>query len=196
MMKRSHHFWTEQEKEIVRTSYRYTRKSAEELAERLSHLTQERITVPAVLWQAGELGMRRSRGQEWAPAEEALLYEIVHKYCLAKVARILNRSPSSVRDKCYGIGIRLRFRDGWFNATDVASIFGVSKTLVFDRIKRGLLLAEPHSEGVGHGYMWHITEANLAEYIRKYPQDLVGRNIDVYTIVDLLASNTAIDLQT
>ncbi|MBA7471828.1 hypothetical protein ES707_07140 [subsurface metagenome] len=34
---------------------------------------------------------------------------------------------------------------------------------------------------------WHIEEHDLVQFIRKHPQELVGCNIDIIMIVELLA---------
>ena len=35
--------------------------------------------------------------------------------------------------------------------------------------------------------MWHIAEKDLRAYIRRYPEELNGRNVDLIAIVEILA---------
>ena len=102
----------------------------------------------------------------------------------------MKRSINSVVVRMTRLGISRRYRDGWYTKQDVCAILGKDHKWVQERIDRGQLRAarhhgrRPNAKGGG---AWHIEERDLKAFIRRYPQDLEGRNVDLTTIVAILA---------
>lgn len=177
---RRHHKWTEAEREILHLEYEYTEESAKQLATKLTRLAGEEITLKAVLGQLDSQGYRRPR-RRWLPSEDEQLARLLGEYSSVTVSRMMNRTVSSVIVRAHRMGFSRRAKTGWYNAREVAYIFGVGSHWVERRINLGVLRADRR------GPTYHIAEEDLVAFIRKYPQELVGRNIDLVVIVDLLA---------
>jgi len=69
-------------------------------------------------------------------------------------------------------------------------ILGHDHKWVQRRIDSGALKATYHFDHrpsqLG-GSAWHIAEADLKYFIKTYPEELVGCNIDIITIVDIIS---------
>ena len=103
----------------------------------------------------------------------------------------MKRSRVAVLVKAKKLKLPKNNRDGWYTEQDVAEILGMASRTVQGRIKEGLLTATSHDSTrpprKGKSAPWHISKASLVNYIRTYPKDLVGRNVDIIVIVDLLS---------
>lgn len=68
---------------------------------------------------------------------------------------------------------------------------GVDHKWLQKRIDMGILPASYHFPNCrpkkNGNHCWHIKEQDLREYIRRYPQEVTSRNVDLIVIVDLLA---------
>jgi len=184
--KRKNHIWTDYEKDIIRSDYKHTRESAIELADRLG------VTEYAVKGQIAIMGIAKSDDrQPWSPEEKERLWDLMHKYCTRRVARIMHRSINSVTVMSKRLKISRHYRDGWFTKREVCEILGHDHKWVQRRIDSGALVAtyhhgeRPQKNGMRS---WHISEQDLIQFIRKYPEELVGCNLDIMMIVELLAS--------
>jgi len=84
-------------------------------------------------------------------------------------------------------------REGWFTKREVCEILAHDHKWVQARIDSGALKATYHygSRPTQKGMSaWHIREHDLVQFIRRYPQELMGCNIDIIMIVELLAGIT------
>ena len=103
---------------------------------------------------------------------------------------MMHRSLNSVVIMSKRLNCSRRYREGWFTKKEVCEILGHDHKWVQARIDSGALGATSHygrrptKEGMS---AWHIQEHDLVQFIRKYPQELVGCNIDIIMIVELLA---------
>jgi len=183
----ANHSWTEEEDCEVRRGYDGTRRSGEVLARNLG------LTYDQVKGRVQALGVARVTHRAWTPAEDAQLAALLDKgrTCVA-IGRILGRSENSIKIRAQRHH-RFRFgvRNGWYTKKDACEILGVDHRWLQARIDNGALKAKPHFEGdapqKNGQHPWHIEEEDLAEFIRTYPQELQGRNVDLVAIVDLLA---------
>ncbi len=126
----------------------------------------------------------------WTPREKAILARLVPQYCPRSIALKMHRSINSVVVMSKRIGVSRRIREGWFTKREVCEILGHDHKWVQARIDSGALKASSHYGGTPTQKgmsAWHIEEHDLVRYIREYPQELVGCNIDIIMIVDLLA---------
>ena len=183
-MNSKRHRWTEEELEIIRRDYQYTNKSRDELAIRLG------VTKYAVTGQIKRLGIARRRDKPWSDADDRKLLRLLETHCAEATAKKMYRSVSSVVIRAKRLGVQRRARSGWFTEKDVSAILGQTAKWVRKRIDTGQIVAtyhnghHPSTKGLS---MWHIDEADLRDYIRTYPQDLMGRNVDMIMVVDILA---------
>lgn len=179
------HCWTDEERDIIRRDYRQTHASRNEIARRLG------VTENAVTGQIAKMGIaKRSDRHPWTPEEDEKLADFIHRYCPSTVAHKMGRGINSVVVRSKRLGHHRRVRDGWFIKLEVCEILGKDHKWLQKRIDSGQLKATWHTEVKPQqkgGACWHIDEGDLIAFIRRYPQDLTGRNVDLITIVDLLA---------
>jgi len=179
------HRWTEEERNIVRREYAHSRESAKRIAEYLG------VTEFAVKGQVSAMGLgNHDNRHPWTPKEEEKLKRLLRRWGPRMVAVKMHRSLNSVVIKSKRLNIKRRTRDGWFTKKDVCEILGVDHRWVQARIDSGALKAYYHYGTKPSKYgmsAWHIEEADLKEFIRRYPQELIARNLDMIMIVDILA---------
>ena len=184
---RKHH-WTDEERDIVRRDYNGHNASAHSIAARMG------VTFCAVKGKVQELGIALDKSPRWTPAEEADLREWITQYAPPTVAEKLGRSINSVVVKSRRLGLSRRIRDGWFTKREVAEICGVDHKKVGQWIDTGALKASWHTdikpckEGSA---CWHICEEDLRAFIIAHSYELIGRNVDLFTIVNILIAERA-----
>lgn len=178
------HKWTDEERQIVRRDFAHTHASRRAIAARLG------VTEFAVAGQVSRMGIaKRIDRHPWSEAEDDRLRGLIHRYSVRTIARRMGRSINSVTVRSKRLGFHRRFRDGWYTKKEVCELLGVDHHWVQRRIDSGALIAswhnghKPSQKGMA---MWHISENDLKAFIRRYPQDLTARNVDLILIVDIL----------
>lgn len=178
------HRWADEEKEIVRRDYAHTRQSAKEIGGRLG------VTEFAVKGQVSMMGLgNHDNRHPWTPKEDAKLERLLRRWGPRTVAVKMHRSLNSVVIRSKRLNICRRHHDGWFTKKDVCEILGVDHKWAQARIDSGALKAYSHYGSKPSKYgmsAWHIEEADLKEFIRRYPQELTARNLDMIMVVDIL----------
>ncbi len=180
------HKWTDDERDIIRRDFKHTRKSCQELAARLG------VTEYGVRGQVTTMGIAKSDDRHpWdSPQEKEKLAKLIPHYCPRAIARMMHRSLNSVVVMAKRLNYPRRYREGWFTKREVCEILAHDHKWVQRRIDSGALKATCHYEhrptqkGMS---AWHIEEHDLVQFIRKCPQELMGCNIDIILIVELLA---------
>jgi len=186
------HKWTDEERAIVRREYNGHNQSAYLIAAKLTSMTGDKITFCAVKEQAARMGILQNKNPDWTDKEIEILSEMITQYAPITIAHRLHRSLNAIVVKSKRLGYSRRVRDGWYTKAEVAEILGVDHKKVQNWINSGAIKAgfhnpnSPPSKGNGSA-SWHIKRGALIRFIRKYPQELVGRNVDIIQIVDLLA---------
>ncbi len=102
---------------------------------------------------------------------------------------MMHRSFNSVIVRMKRKGHLRRVRDGWYTKKEVCEILGCEHKWLQRRIESGALIASWHSEvkpQKSGGALWEIRDKDLRAFIRKYPEELNGRNVDMIQIVELL----------
>jgi len=180
------HQWTEEERAIVRAEYQGTKRSAQEIANRLG----QGITANGVHGQCAKMGILKPKSPYWKESEVKKLIKLIPKYSVTEVAKRLHRSINAVNLKVKRLGLYWRDHEDWYTKKEVMEICGVDHKKVQTWIDLGVLKArwhnperEPQQNGMG---MWHIDREDLRAFIRRYPQELLGRNVDLIQIVDIL----------
>jgi len=180
------HRWTEAEREIVRCDYSLTNISAQDIAERLG------VTLWAVKGQVHFLGLckLRSGRKAWDDKQDDILRELLPRYTPNGVAERMGRSVNSIIVRSKRLGLSRRSRDDWYTKREVMEIFGVDHKRVQSFIDSGALKAsyhngnKPQQRGMS---MWHIERSDIYRFLRHYPEELNGRNVDLIQIVEILA---------
>lgn len=180
--RKNRHVWTPDELEVVRAEYEGTDASAERIAAKVG------VTFFAVKGQVQRLGLSKPSGRPWTREEEDRVMADVERLGVYKAARRNNRTHHSVRHRMNKRGMSTRDHSGWFNQREVCDLLGVNHAWVTRRIESGVLKGEVHyparrPSGVG---VWRITEKSLRSFIRRYPEELNGRNVDMLLLVDIL----------
>jgi len=182
---RQNHKWTDDERDFIRQHYKHTHKSRRELAAQLG------VTEHGVAGQISKMGIAKSDDRHpWTPQEKEKLAELIPQYCPRVIARMMHRSLNSIVVMSKRINVSKRYRTGWFTKREVCKILAHDHKWVQARIDSGALKATSHygERPTQRGMSaWHIEEYDLVLFIRKYPQELVGCNIDIIMIVELLA---------
>lgn len=179
------HHWTDDEREIVRRDYRHTHRSARELGARFG---RSEFAVRGLVSRMGLCGHRNRRA--WSDAEDERLRALMERYATLTVARRMRRSVCSVVTRAKRLGISRRSRFGWYTKTEVCLVLGVDHHWLQRRIDSGALPATWHNgrrPEWGSNASWHIAQEDLRCYIRQYPEELNGRNLDVVQVVEILA---------
>lgn len=188
------HRWTEGEKEIVRTDYKQTRASMRAIVDRLRKECGVEVTIWGVQGQVQLLGLSKKTGRKnWNESQDGRLRELAGKYPMVTIARKMNRSINSVVVRSKRLGIYRRdCHDGWYTKKEVCEIFGVDHKRVQCFIDSGYLRASYHHERrpskKGLAY-WHVEEEAVASFLKRHPEQLTGRNVDLIQIVQILMRN-------
>lgn len=184
------HCWTLDEIDIVRREYKGTNESAAWIANYLSHLVGERITLCAVKGQVQKLGLGSRRPPRWTPEEEERLAELITQYAPITVAKMMHRGLNSIVLKAKRMGLSRRCHDGWYTKREVCEICGVDHKKVQQWLDSGKLRGQAHFPGdtpqKNGQHPWHILEKDLRDFIVSYNGELQGRNVDLMQIVNIL----------
>jgi len=193
---RKPHKFTEEENAFIRANFNFTHQSIRDIAERLSTSTGEDISEWQVRAHIQRLGLPRKFSdlgkKHWSPEEDERMRELLETFPTYEVARILRRSEPSVALRAKRIGVQRRRHHGWYNATEAAQILGVDQHRVQDWVERGILKASYHygvEPAAGGSRSYHINEADLVAFIRRYSPQLSGRHVDLGSIVRMLKPN-------
>jgi len=132
----------------------------------------------------------RTDRHPWNPQQDELLRDLIARYAAITVARKMGRSLNSVVVRSKHLGIHRRNHDGWYTKKEACEVLGVGHKWLQQRIDSGALKATYHNgqrptfhDGLA---MWHIAEKDLRAFIRRYPDELNGRNVDLIAIVEIL----------
>lgn len=180
------HYWTEEEDMLLRQEYRHSIESLRTLGKRLG------VTENSVRQRLTRLGILR-QAVRWTPSELEFLEENYNKKSNKVLAKLLHKSVNSVVAKAHRLQVKKRNRDGWFTKTEVANILGVDAGWITRRLKNAQcnLEMQPFDTDklpkAGYYNSWKISEKSLRDFIRTYPEELTGCNVDFTMLVDILA---------
>ena len=180
----SKHHWTEQDDDCIRVMYDGTGKSIQRMA------LQLRLRPQQVKSHIQFMGLAKRTGYaRWDSEKDDALRNMVGAIAPGTIARKLHCSTTAVRVRATRLGLSYRSRDGWYTKKEACEILGVDHKRCQSWIDSGVLKASWHNgqkPGKPGMSMWHISENDLVAFIKKYPQELNGRNVDIVQIVGLL----------
>ena len=189
------HNWTDDEKEIVRARYQGNKQSERDIAAQLSQLGNGTVTPSMVSHMVNRLGIRKviyGPERAWTPEEDERVEELAQKMPVDRIAHFLGRTPTAVRVRMTRTGVSAVNRTGWYTKREVTQILGVDHKIVQRWIDAGALKANWYREGSkpqqGRSAEWQIQEEDLKDFIRKHAIELTGRNVDLFTIVNMLGA--------
>ena len=172
--------WTQEEVDLIRRRYQHTKSSLLELTQALD------ATEGQVTYQLNKMGMRKPTNRRaWTDAEDEVLRSLITKKTVSRIAKTMNRSMNSVALRAGRLGINRGDRDGWYTLNETCEILGKDAAWIIKRIENGALKATRRNLNPRTGH-WHIERKDLRDFIRKYPEDLTGRNVDLVQIVEIL----------
>ena len=183
------HRWTTEEEDIVRQQYRGTHQSQRDIADYLNRAgAQPPVTQYAVSGRVSKLGIGQRENRRWTESEMNRLREWVGRYSPVVIAQKLKRGVVSVTIKMKKMGLSRRAKDGWYTKKEVAEMLGVDHKKVQRWMDDGYLKAVPYQEmpQKNSGGMWYIEEKDLRAFLLRYPQELVGRNLDLCQVFDII----------
>ena len=179
------HRWTNEEIDVVRREYQGTHASRDDLAAKLG------VTPYAVAGVVSKMGLAKIVDRKaWTPDEVERLRTLSEEHSLNKVAKLMGRSVNSVTVKAKRLHISRQDRSGWFTKGEVCQILGKDHKWLQRRIDSGSLPAfwlHGRTPMTGGHPTWQIKEADMKRFLRKYPDELNGRNVDLVAVVDILA---------
>lgn len=179
------HKWTQDQLEIIRRDYQGTVQSQRALALKLG------VSRWQVHYALEGMGLNfRWNERYWTAKEDEYLMSHYESMTEKQMSKALKRSRNSIHVRCTRLKLNRRNRDGWYTMKEVCEILGVDHHKVTLWINSEVLKASWHHghkpQKNGSGY-WHIERDDLRHFIRKYPQELIGRNLDVIQFVDILS---------
>lgn len=183
------HKWTPEEEDIVRQQYRGTHQSCRDIADYLNRAgARPPISQFAVQGRVTKLGLGQRVNRRWTECEMNHLREWTGKHSPALIAQKLKRGVVSVTVKMKKMGLLRRPKTGWYTKKDVAEMLGVDHKKVQRWMDDGYLKAVPYQvmPQKNGGGQWYIAEADVRAFLLRYPQELIGRNLDLCQVFDIL----------
>jgi hypothetical protein len=175
--------WTNEERDYVRDNYRRCRSSVQSIAQHLNR------TSTSVLSQIPKLAITNGRPnyKEWSEKELNTLHEYYGELPMWKLEDMFGRSASAIHNKAYKVGIKRCLRSDWYTVDDVRLICAVAQRTITGWIKNGQLLATSEvNREFGNVRIHRISKEALRDFIRRYPTELQGRNVDMIQLVEIL----------
>lgn len=173
---RTIHRWTIEDDDILRESYQQDNRSSVYISGILG-VTREAVKSRACRLGLGHLHTRR----EWTKEEDDKLSLLLERYTVSSIANRLHRSVCAIKRRATYLQVSRKTRLGWYTQNEVCEILGANHRLINRYMDNGRLRA------TREGRAWIIKEKELKRFIRTYPMEFNGRNVDLLQVVHILA---------
>lgn len=178
---------SEEHVEFIRFNYGKEGYTAKSISKYLQPYYDCTISEVSIYFIARYLGVCI---RHWSVEDTTKLYELSAKYSPKEIYRkkyFPNRSLEAICCQMKKLGINKKNGHDYYTIADLSQILGVEKKWLRKQIVLGKLKAALHDpEHIkGHGW-WRIYPKNVVEFVRRYPGELEGRNVDMVCLVDLL----------
>jgi len=130
--------------------------------------------------------------KRWTEEDKEKLLDLAENYSVPEIARKMGHlSENAVKAQLRKLKVSSRNRSGWFTEQEVCEILDVDHRWLKRMSLLGCIKMTPHNPNnpprKGKSSPWHISESSLKSFIRKYPQELFNRKVDVIMLIDILA---------
>lgn len=176
------HNWTDNDKTLIKEQYSEDPQTVYQLAATIG------VSPSAVRRRASYLGVaktKRVRG-EWTEKQEEKLKDLLGKgLSYEAIAIKMSRTRTSIIHKTYKLKCKYgnSMREDIYTLEEASAVLGFSKQRTRQLLLSGTLIGTHNGDSNGK---WTITRAALVLFVRKYPGELTGRNVDMVQLVDIL----------
>lgn len=177
--------WSSNEDEILRQNYIGTVENIKSIIRLINEKCCNNRTENAIRRRASILGLtRKDHKIKWTDEHKNLLESMVGLYPASTIATKMDRSLRSIYSKCLELKLSNYKKIGWYSAKEISTILGVSHQTISRWVKTKMLKVDICE---GNNYMlWKIKIKDLRKFIRTYPAELTGRNVDMVQLVEIL----------
>ena len=170
------HRWTVEEDDLLREKYKQNNRSSVYISGILG------VTRDAVKCRASRLGLGKiNTRRKWTKEEDNKLSVLLEKYTIASIAVRLHRSVCAIARRTTYLKVSRMNRVGWYTQQETCEILGVTHRMLDKYMGDGRLIA------TREGRHWRIKESEIKRFLRTYPLEFNGRNVDLLQVVHILA---------
>lgn len=177
-------YWTEEEIKIVKLHYKGKHQNIKTIMQLIKDKCHINRSYYAIRHEASNLGLTKNKGKIWTTNQEKELINYAGSYTPQQIAFKMKRTLSSIHHKMQDLGLNGRDRIDWYTMGDVCEILGVCDDTFNRWVKSGKLKASFISE---KSTIYQVGLEDLRNFIRRYPLELTGRNVDMSQIVQILS---------
>ena len=171
------HRWTPDEDALIKRQF--NRGYNRSLSVRLG------VDYHVLVYRAGKLGLRKKASEyHWSKKEDEKLLRLSKTCCAASISRLIGRSVVAINARRLRLGITNIHR-AWYTLEEVQNILGCGYRVVQRYIANKELRAIQNGDS---GHVWKVSAKDLKLFIRTYPYSLVGRNVDIVQIIEIVAT--------
>jgi hypothetical protein len=124
--------------------------------------------------EAARMGLATVR--PWSVEEDEHLRENLGVISLEAIARILNRTRSSVSGRAARLALSREPREG-YSVAELETALGLDRSVVIAKMKRGLF-GEVSMVGVRGGLSMRVSDEGVARFLHEHPHEYSTRRVD------------------
>lgn len=175
-------WWSEEDKNYVIQNYKHTIESAQQVGNVLKR------TAIAVQCMAGTLHLQNRVRNNWKTEEDEFLTDNYADKSMHFLTDKLGRSRNSIYCRAEELGIVRHDRNDCFTIQDLVPVLGIAHRTIRSWIESGKLKCEVEKPESGPVFRYRITRQNLKLFLKKYPLELQGKNVDMVWLIDILTA--------
>lgn len=147
------------------------------------------VSVQTIYRLARKLGVSKERFKTWTKKEDDDIVVMRETMTFEQIAAKTKRTPTAIEWRLWYLGYGKHNRD-WFTLADIKSSLGHSGEYFRNQIKYGnlkaTLMRQKNNKIDKPGSWWRIERCDLEDWVRRFPVELNGYNVDMVFLVDLL----------